>query len=117
MQLSLAPQQRVTLSRIVYSEMQTLDLFNKPKLLSQEHMEGQGGENRAAFPAVSQHFPLHCAARGYEEWKVALGSTTLISQSEDEGLRKPIREASLIFVIYVNNCFQNCFPGFVLLLL
>lgn len=58
--------------------MQTLELFNKPKLLSQEHMEGQGEENRAAFPAASQHFPLHCAARGYEEWKVTLGITTPI---------------------------------------
>lgn len=59
--------------------MQTLDLFNKPKLLSQEHMEGQGVENRAAFPTVPQHFPLHCAARDYKEWKVTLGSTIPIS--------------------------------------
>lgn len=43
--------------------MQALDLFNKPNLLSQKQMEGQGVENRAAFPVVPQHFPLHCAAR------------------------------------------------------
>lgn len=97
--------------------MQTLGLFNKPQILSQERVEGQGAESSAAFPAVPQHFPLHCAARDYKEWIVTLGSTTPISYSENEGLRKPIREASLFFVIYVSNCLQNCFPGFFLLLL
>lgn len=80
-------------------------------------MEGQGVGNRAASPAVPHHIPLHCAARDYKVWKITLGSTTLISWSENEGLRKPIREASLVFVIYNNKCLQNFFPDFVLLLL
>lgn len=63
--------------------MQALDIFNKPKLLSEEHVEGQGVENKAAFPAVPQRFSLHCAARDYKEWKVTLGSTTPVSQSEN----------------------------------
>lgn len=94
--------------------MQTLDPFNKPQLLSQEHMECQGAENRAAFAAVPQHFLPFPAQQGITEWKVTLGSTAPISQPENKGLRKPIREAPLVFVIHViNNCPQNCFPGFV----
>lgn len=81
--------------------------------LSSDHTDWQGGADRAAFAAVPLHFPPFSAQRGITEWKVTLGSTAPISQSENQGCRKPIREAPLVFVTpIIKNCPQNYFPGF-----
>lgn len=109
LQLNSAAQQGAPWRRIAYKGMQPPDPFNKPQLLSPEHTDCQGGGSRK----VPQHFLPFSAQQGITEWEVTLGSTTPISQPEDEGLRKPIREAPLVSVIHIiNNCPQNCFPSF-----
>lgn len=89
--------------------MQTLDLFNKPKLLS--HYGSSGSRKQGCISCSPTKLSPSLCSKGLQR----VGSNIKqhnSNQSENEGLWKPIREASLFFVIYVNNHLQNCLPSF-----